>query len=84
MQFRPKAKSNIGTSNNAKGTKADVLKITLEHGDIMVMHGAEIQKHYEASKTSFSNAEVCANSQVACCYSNWNDALCIDMSIYQT
>ncbi|KAG9228506.1 hypothetical protein BJ875DRAFT_477330 [Amylocarpus encephaloides] len=50
MAFRPKAKSsiqNIRRTRNAKGTKAPVLKILLEHGDILIMHGREIQKHYE-------------------------------------
>ena len=48
MRFRPKKNSSVGVaSNNLQGTKLDVLKITLQHGDIMVMHGREIQKHYE-------------------------------------
>jgi hypothetical protein len=48
MSFRPKAKVALGpTANNAKGTKADVLKVVLRHGDIVVMHGSGIQKLYE-------------------------------------
>lgn len=47
MRFRPKSKVNIGSSNNAKGTKGDVLKLVLEHGDIVIMHGEKIQKLYD-------------------------------------
>ncbi len=52
MCFRPKAKSAMGSSANAKGTKSDVLRFQLDHGDMMVMHGPEIQKLYEASPYS--------------------------------
>jgi alkylated DNA repair dioxygenase AlkB len=37
---------------NAKGTKSDVLKVLLEHGDIVIMHGREIQKYYEVRQHS--------------------------------
>ncbi|KAF4628654.1 hypothetical protein G7Y89_g9496 [Cudoniella acicularis] len=50
MAFRPKGKNLIQgppQKGNMKGTKKDVLKLTLEHGDIMVMHGREIQKLYD-------------------------------------
>jgi hypothetical protein len=51
MRFRPKAKSNIGEKGtNSKGTRKDVLRILLQHGDIVIMHGTLIQKHYEARK----------------------------------
>lgn len=48
MSFRPKAKVPIGArSKNFKGTKPDVMRIVLDHGDIIIMHGSEIQKLYE-------------------------------------
>lgn len=48
MCVRPKAKSGLGPeSKNAKGTKRDVLRIVLHHGDIVIMHGRGIQKFYE-------------------------------------
>jgi hypothetical protein len=53
MKWRPKAKSKLGVvkgKGNAKGTKPDVLRITLDHGDIMVMHGPKIQQLYEVSQ----------------------------------
>ncbi len=50
MTLRPKAKTKLGrTSKNAKGTKGDVLRMILRHGDLIVMHGPEIQKLYEVS-----------------------------------
>jgi hypothetical protein len=54
MSFRPKAKSSIEglAPKNCKGTaskKGVVLWITLEHGDIVVMHGRKIQQFYEVS-----------------------------------
>jgi alkylated DNA repair dioxygenase AlkB len=53
MTVRPKAKYNLGSdSNNAKGTKADVLKMVLRHGDLVVMHGTGIQKLYEVCSLS--------------------------------
>lgn len=48
MQFRPKKKTNLGKkSGNQKGEKPDMVKIVLEHGDMMVMHGVDIQRLYE-------------------------------------
>lgn len=48
MTLRPKAKVNLGVnSKNARGTKPDVLKMVLRHGDLVVMHGTGIQKLYE-------------------------------------
>jgi alkylated DNA repair dioxygenase AlkB len=60
MHWRPKAKNTIGRGDkdqhrNARGTKKDVLKIILEHGDIMVMHGSQIQEFYEVSELSKEN-----------------------------
>jgi hypothetical protein len=53
MSFRPKAKSSIGGLTAKKGSKKvekpPVLWFTLDHGDIVVMHGREIQKFYEVS-----------------------------------
>ncbi len=52
MHWRPKASVKIcgkTKANNQKGEKREVLKILLEHGDIMIMHGAKIQKLYEHS-----------------------------------
>jgi alkylated DNA repair dioxygenase AlkB len=48
MSFRPKAKVALGpAAKNQKGNKGDVLKIVLQHGDLVVMHGSTIQKLYE-------------------------------------
>lgn len=48
MALRPKAKAAIGAaSRNAKGTKNPVLRITLDHGDMVIMHGYGVQKYYE-------------------------------------
>ncbi|RDL41607.1 uncharacterized protein BP5553_01586 [Venustampulla echinocandica] len=52
MMFRPKAKSGIkGVQKraNARGTQPDVLKVVLKHGDIVIMHGRDIQRFYEHS-----------------------------------
>jgi hypothetical protein len=55
MHFRPMGKSKIGKeSKNSRGTKRDVLNIPLQHGDMIVMHGAQIQQLYEVS-TCFSS-----------------------------
>lgn len=51
MKFRPKKKSPIGKSGKgAKGVKPDSLKIVLNHGDLLVMHGTDIHKYYEVSR----------------------------------
>lgn len=47
MLFRPKANNTIGKSEAKE--KPAALQFTLEHGDIVIMHGPEIQKFYEAS-----------------------------------
>jgi hypothetical protein len=60
MRFRPKKKSPIGEDEKKKkktpnstdskrrgGNKAAVVSIPLFHGDIVMMHGTELQKHYE-------------------------------------
>lgn len=48
MALRPKAKAAIGVaSRNAKGTKPAVLRVTLEHGDMVIMHGSGVQQYYE-------------------------------------
>lgn len=48
MALRPKAKAAIGVaSRNAKGTKNPVLRVTLDHGDMVIMHGSGVQKYYE-------------------------------------
>lgn len=52
MSLRPKAKAKLGPiSKNAKGTKLDVLKFVLNHGDLVVMHGRGVQKYYEHAVT---------------------------------
>ncbi len=52
MHFRAKAKNkiNIPAKTTQKGLKSVSLSVKLEHGDIMVMHGAKIQQLYEVSK----------------------------------
>jgi hypothetical protein len=55
MSWRPKASSKIESENeknNQKGEKRDVLRIVLRQGDMMVMHGSNIQKFYEVSEDS--------------------------------
>lgn len=49
MTLRPKAKSEVGGRNTKtqKGLKKEVIKVVLDHGDIIIMHGSELQKHYE-------------------------------------
>lgn len=56
MCFRPKNKSTIGGvlkpgkgNLGSKAAKKDYVKVTLNHGDIIVMHGSGIHKHYEVS-----------------------------------
>ncbi|KAF7909423.1 uncharacterized protein EAF01_003141 [Botrytis porri] len=58
MCFRPKNKSTIGGvlkpgkgSLGSKATKKDYVKVTLNHGDIIVMHGSGIHKYYEHAVT---------------------------------
>lgn len=54
MCVRPKAKSGLGAERrNQKGTKGDVLKMVLNHGDLVVMHGSDIQKYYEVCNPSY-------------------------------
>ena len=57
MAFRAKAKNKINVKQKAtqKGDKSDSLRITLEHGDIMVMHGSKIQQLYEVSDSITAN-----------------------------
>ncbi|RYP75102.1 hypothetical protein DL771_002563 [Monosporascus sp. 5C6A] len=50
MRFRPKKKASIGESSGLKsdkGNKKEVLCFTLNHGDMVVMHGTGIHKYYE-------------------------------------
>lgn len=56
MQFRPKKNTEIGpSSRNAGRTKLSMLNIRQEHGDILVQHGAKIQKLYEVSELLIFN-----------------------------
>jgi len=54
MEFRPKNKSSVGAfkgsdQSTGKGgrKKSVMLSFTLSHGDMIIMHGRGIQKHYE-------------------------------------
>ena len=50
MRFRPKKKASIGQGSGYKsdnGNKKPALAFTLNHGDIVVMHGTAIHKYYE-------------------------------------
>lgn len=52
MCFRPKNNSTIGGVLKSKGSKVskkDYVQITLNHGDIIVMHGSGLHKYYEVS-----------------------------------
>ena len=81
MTLRPKAKCRVGAeSKNAKGTKVDVLKMVLRHGDLVVMHGTGIQKLYEASGP-FKYCLKFTNSQTACCDSPGGFAVCFNLSL---
>ncbi|KAF7862641.1 hypothetical protein EAF04_007514 [Stromatinia cepivora] len=55
MCFRPKNKSTIGgilkATKGSKTSKKDYVKVTLNHGDIIVMHGSGIHKYYEHAVT---------------------------------
>jgi alkylated DNA repair dioxygenase AlkB len=58
MNFRPKKKAHVPSldEGNArdkkdKSEKSSILSIKLEHGDIVIMHGREIQKLYEVSNS---------------------------------
>jgi hypothetical protein len=91
MSFRPKAKSSIGGLPAKKGSKKvekpPVLWFTLDHGDIVVMHGREIQKFYEVSDHIRSKTlKECmrTNTRTACCYPEGLIALCIDLSLCPT
>jgi len=57
MSIRPKKGNKIGGDATTTKTKqkSDVLKILLEHGDIVIMHGRDIHKYYEVSLTFFTN-----------------------------
>lgn len=61
MTFKPKSKNSIGLLNGTDGPqtfkskkhpqkeKPVCLRLNLEHGDIMVMHGRKIQQFYDVS-----------------------------------
>jgi len=51
MHWRIKTKwiKQINSDFRSKGNRRDDLIITLNHGDIMVMHGAKIQEYYEVN-----------------------------------
>lgn len=54
MSLRPKrsAPAGIGHArNNARGTRGVALRILLNHGDIVIMHGEEVQKYFEHAVT---------------------------------
>ncbi|KAI9648951.1 hypothetical protein NHQ30_001517 [Ciborinia camelliae] len=55
MSFRPKNKSQIGgvlkSNKGSKVSKKDYVRVTLNHGDIIVMHGSGIHKYYEHAVT---------------------------------
>ncbi|KAI1087669.1 hypothetical protein F5B19DRAFT_499810 [Rostrohypoxylon terebratum] len=54
MKFYPKKNIDVGTGVKSKGAKGDqVLSIVLMHGDMVVMHGAGIQKCYLHSVESY-------------------------------
>ena len=59
MRFRPKwkraspfpsIKEKIAAGSRGKKVYADVLEVPMKHGDIMVMHGADIQRYYDVSQ----------------------------------
>jgi hypothetical protein len=81
MTLRPKAKYNLGPdSNNARGTKADVLKMVLRHGDLITMHGTGIQKLYEVCSLAYSMLKL-ANSQTACRDAKGEAPFCFNVSL---
>ena len=60
MQFRPKKNNTIGPKTVSKKTgketigKLPMLNIRQEHGDILIQHGAKIQKLYEVGWRLFT------------------------------
>ncbi|KAH7312117.1 2OG-Fe(II) oxygenase superfamily-domain-containing protein [Rhexocercosporidium sp. MPI-PUGE-AT-0058] len=47
MNFRPKSETTLFGPSRKTGHKPAVLQFSIEHGDLMVMHGSTIQKLYE-------------------------------------
>lgn len=65
MRFRPKNLSAqqkkagmipVGELGAGRAKKNDYLQIKLRHGDMMVMHGCEIQNYYDVRHTLAPNA----------------------------
>lgn len=88
MDFRPKAKGPVGefrgpNQSNSKGKKKKpvMLSITLDHGDLIVMHGQEIQKYYEVSFCSLKVIYGMLKSTIARCQAPWQIALCPHISL---
>ncbi|KAI1212666.1 uncharacterized protein F4807DRAFT_457464 [Annulohypoxylon truncatum] len=53
MKFMPKMKKNLGDDvGKDQKERSPMLSLVLKHGDILVMHGAEIQKLYLHSVTN--------------------------------
>ncbi|KAK8073793.1 hypothetical protein PG994_004692 [Apiospora phragmitis] len=52
MRFRPKRKTQLGQEGKGKrGDKPSVISLVLKHGDIVIMHGTDIQREYEHEVT---------------------------------
>ncbi|KAK8070945.1 hypothetical protein PG997_011148 [Apiospora hydei] len=52
MRFRPKRKTQLGQEGRSKrGDKPSVISFVLRHGDIVIMHGTDIQRDYEHAVT---------------------------------
>jgi alkylated DNA repair dioxygenase AlkB len=82
MSLRPKAKSLIGpVAKNAKGCKADYLKIRLDHGDLVVMHGPGIQKYYEVRTAFPSISHLHVHDLLALRRPPWQAPLCTHLSL---
>ncbi|KAJ4298633.1 hypothetical protein N0V88_003664 [Collariella sp. IMI 366227] len=59
MRFRPKRKTGFWLpmhQENGKPTYKEILEVTMKHGDMMVMAGADIQKTYEVRNFTLTKA----------------------------
>jgi hypothetical protein len=51
LRLKKKYQSIGRASSNKRGTHPDMLKVVLRHGDIVIMHGVQLQRMYEHAVT---------------------------------
>ncbi|KAG9240275.1 hypothetical protein BJ878DRAFT_304018 [Calycina marina] len=66
MQWRPKKKSGGCGLKKGKLAYTDMLSVRIQHGDIMVMHGAGIQKCYEHKVDPHGSLRFALTSRYIC------------------